>query len=60
MPGRRQTVTKFAVKTAFLAKCKVQTAGAKTHEEYRIPADDLPDGNARIAGPIEVVAKFRG
>jgi hypothetical protein len=30
------------------------------HREYWIPAGDLPEMNANIAGDIEVTSEFRG
>jgi hypothetical protein len=53
-------VTRFAVRADFLAAYEVQTVGAVSHQEYWIPAADLPAFNAAIVGPIEVTAEFRG
>lgn len=53
-------VTRFAVRSDFLARYEVKTVGAAgSHDEYWIPAEDLPACNAAIVGPIEVVAEFR-
>ena len=53
-------VTRFAVDSAFLARYPVQTAGARRHQELWVPAADVDEFNRHIAGPIEVVAEFRG
>ena len=52
-------VTRFHVRASYLQHYPIQTAGNRTHQEYWIPADDLPAFNAQIVGPIEVVATFR-
>ena len=51
-------VTRFEVRTSFLADYKVQTAQGLAHREYWIPAEDLDAFNAAIAGPIQIVAAF--
>jgi hypothetical protein len=51
-------VTRFRVRRDFLARYEVQEAGGRDHLEYWIPAEDLPDFNAAIVGPIEVTAAF--
>lgn len=51
-------VTRFHVAKAFLDRYEVQPAGGNAHLEYWIPAEDLADFNAALAGPIEVVAEF--
>jgi hypothetical protein len=54
-------VTRFRVRAAHLARYDVQTVGrGRLHEEYWVPADELPAFNANIVGPIEVVAEYRG
>ena len=52
-------VTRFQVKTAYLAKFEIQTVGARVHQEYWIPADELAEFNKNIVGLIEVIAEFR-
>ena len=52
-------VTRFAVRTSFLERYPVKTVGAKRHQEYWIPAEDLDELNENIVGDIEVVAEFR-
>jgi hypothetical protein len=51
-------VTRFAVDAAYLARYSVQDAGGRAHQEYWIPAEDLPAFNAAIVGRIEVIAEF--
>lgn len=51
-------VTRFAVRRDFLDAYDVQTAGGRAHQEYWIPAEQLPLFNAAIVGEIEVVAEF--
>ena len=53
-------VTRFAVRSEFLAPYQVQTVGATRHQEYWIPAEHLAELNQNIVGDIEVVAEFRG
>ena len=36
----------------------VQAAGGKDHLEYWIPAEELPEFNRNIVGPIEVIRRF--
>lgn len=54
----RGFVTRFRVPRDFLAAYDVQTVGGGEHQEYWIPAEDLPLFNAAIIGPIEIVAEF--
>jgi hypothetical protein len=53
-------VTRFAVRADFLARYDVRTVGASEHQEYWVPAEDLPAFNAAIVGPIEVIAEYHG
>lgn len=52
-------VTRFSVKTQFLDKYAVQTVGSSSHQEYWIPAEELPEFNSNIVGKIEAIACFR-
>jgi hypothetical protein len=52
-------VTRFAVRRAFLERYPVQDVGGVQHQEYWIPAEDLPAFCSNIVGLIEVVAEFR-
>ena len=51
-------VTEFDVRSDFLAKYAVETAGGREHQEYWIPADELDAFNAAIVGQIAVVDTF--
>jgi hypothetical protein len=57
---KRGYVTRFEVKKSFLDRYEVQTVGSSVHQEYWIPADDLPDLNRNIVGRIDVIAEFSG
>jgi len=58
--SRRGFVTRFQVRTEFLHRYEVQTVGGAIHQEYWIPAEDLPEFNRNIVGLIEVIAEYRG
>jgi hypothetical protein len=51
-------VTRFFVRREYLSRYTVQTVGNSTHQEYWIPAEDLPDFNRNIVGLIEIIAAF--
>src|SRR5262245_38691458 len=51
-------VTRFRIKRSFLDRYTVQDAGGERHQEYWIPAEDLPAFNAALIGEIEIVATF--
>lgn len=53
-------VTRFAVRSDWLARYPLQVAGARQHQEYWIPAEDMDEFNRNIVGLIEVVAEFEG
>jgi len=55
---RRGYVTRFDVKEGFLAAYNREVVGGREHEEYWIPAEDLPAFNAAIVGAIEVIAEY--
>ena len=52
-------VLRFAVEREYIDKFPVQTAGARVHQEYWIPAELLVEFNAHIVGLIEVLSEFR-
>jgi hypothetical protein len=54
----RGFVTRFRVRAEFLRRYDVQTVGGAIHQEYWIPAEDLPEFNRNIDGLIEVTAEF--
>ena len=51
-------VTRFAVKTEYLARFEVRKVGGTKHLEYWIPAEKLEEFNRNIVEKIEVVAEF--
>jgi hypothetical protein len=54
----RGYVTFFEVDKAYLSRYDVQQVGSKRHEEYWIPADELPEFAAHIVGNIQVLRSF--
>ena len=56
--GHAGYVTRFRVRSGFLARYPVQVAGARAHRELWVPAEEMDEFNANIVGPIEVVAEF--
>jgi len=52
-------VTRFHVRKDFAARYPVQIVGDSTCQELWIPAEELPEFNANIVGPIEVVAEYK-
>ncbi len=57
--GGKGYVLRFIVNGEFLSRYQVQTAGARVHQEYWIPAEDLPEFNRNIIGAIEIVQQFQ-
>ena len=57
---RHGYVTRFEVRTDFLVRYEIQTVGGSVHQEYWVPAEDLPEFNSNIEGVIEVIAEFHG
>jgi hypothetical protein len=51
-------VTRFAVKTGYLAQFTVEKVGGALHLEYWIAAENLPEFNQNIVGKIAVVSEF--
>jgi hypothetical protein len=51
-------VTRFAVRSDYLVKFKVETVGSRVHQELWVPAEELSEFNANIVGDIEVVTSF--
>jgi hypothetical protein len=43
-------VTTFRVNTEYLARFEIRPVGARIHQEYWIPADELPEFNRNIVG----------
>jgi hypothetical protein len=55
---KRGFVTRFDVEEGFLANYNREVVGGREHEEYWIPAEDLPAFNEAIVGAIEVIAEY--
>jgi len=53
-------VLRFQVESEYLARFPVRTAGARVHQEYWIPAEELGEFNRHIVGLIEIVSEFTG
>ena len=51
-------VTEFEVDSEYIEKFKIQDAGGKSHQEYWIAADELPEFNRAIVGLIRVTQEF--
>lgn len=53
-------VTQFALMPPYLQDFEPHTVGSSSHVEYWIPAEQLPQFNASIEGPISVEAAYFG
>lgn len=53
-------VTRFRIRTEYLARFELRTVGGALHQEYWIPAQELAEFNRHIVGKIEIIAEFRG
>jgi len=53
-------VTRFAVRSEFLAEFDAQKVGGATALELWIPAERLEEFNRNIVGKIEVLSTYRG
>ncbi len=51
-------VTRFAVRSSFMAQFPVQQVGGSTHTEWWVPAERLSELNANLVGVIEVIREF--
>src|SRR5215470_13501839 len=56
--GKRGYVTRFAIQSAYLKHFEVHQVGSSLHQEYWIPAMELPAFNQHIVGLIEVLAEY--
>jgi hypothetical protein len=52
-------VTRFAVRTNYMKKYKVENVGGEIHNELWVPAEELEEFNSNIVGLIEVINEFR-
>jgi hypothetical protein len=53
-------VTLFQVDDAYLLKFEPHIVGTAIHQEYWVPAEQLPDFNRAIRGPVEVQSGYFG
>jgi hypothetical protein len=51
-------LTRFRVAKRFPANYPVEDAGRRSHQEYWLPAEDLPAFNAAPVGEIEAIAEY--
>lgn len=51
-------VTRFQINASFLSAYQVHAVGSAVHQEYWIPAAELPEFNKNIVGNIELIAEF--
>lgn len=51
-------VTRFAIKSDYLKKFKIENVGGQIHNEIWVPAEELEEFNSNIVGQIEVTKKF--
>lgn len=51
-------VTRFAVRSDYLAQFQVETVGSRVHQELWVPAEELEEFNRNLVGEIEVIASF--
>jgi hypothetical protein len=56
--GEEGFVTRFEVRSGYLEQFEKKIVGGREHEEYWIPAEQLPTFNDNIVGGIEVIARF--
>lgn len=52
-------VTRFCVRSEYLARFEIKTVGSSIHKEFWIPAEQLAEFNQNIVGKIEVIAEFK-
>ena len=48
-------VTTFEIDDAYISQFPVQTVGSYYHQEFWIPAEELPEFNRHIIGKIKIV-----
>jgi len=46
------------VRTVYLSRFEIRTVSGSIHQEYWLPAEELPNFNASIVGGIEIIAEF--
>jgi len=58
--SKKGYVTRFEVRTQFLEQYEIHIVGGSLHQEYWIPAQDLPAFNQNIVGVIAVISEYIG
>jgi hypothetical protein len=53
-------VTKFQVEDGYVSKFKIETVGARIHQELWVPAEELEEFNSNISGNITIEAAYYG
>ena len=53
-------VTAFEVDEEYLQQFEIQNVGDKSHNEFWIPSEELPEFNQNIIGTIEIVNVYFG
>lgn len=53
-------VTAFEVNEEYLQQFEIQNVGDKSHNEFWIPSEELPEFNQNIIGTIEIVNVYFG
>ena len=56
--GKPGFVTRFEVRSDFMARYEIEQVGASTHTEWWVPAEELEQLNDNIVGLIEVIREF--
>jgi hypothetical protein len=51
-------VVRFQVEATYAAQFPKRIVGSSIHEELWVPAERLPEFNAKIVGPIELIHQF--
>ena len=52
-------VTRFAVRSSFMRRYKIEKVGGEHHTEWWVPAEELEQLNDNIVGLIEVIGEYR-
>lgn len=53
-------VTAFTIQDEYIKNYQVQCVGSQVHQEYWIPAEELPTFNSKIEGKIKIINAFYG
>ena len=53
-------MTAFTIQDEYIKNYQVQCVGSQVHQEYWIPAEELPTFNSMIDGKIKIINAFYG